>query len=460
MEIRKRSTYYEIYLPTGARVVVSLYRTGTRNMYLNVRIPGTILDVGASRGLCGQLSATTNDDFIMRNEMQASNFNTFVNSWRVTTGDLFNPDYVQTLTTTSQQPPKYCFCEGGRNITCSSLSTMNTEVKPEHYEDVPCVVRLNRKKRAVQNTNIDTQHRYKRQTPSEVWTNQTAADFCNNLFAASSTVQLCRNVPGVNVDNSRDDCISDILLSGTTEFQMMSIDTVRSSCETEVLLNPDLWVADPNNPGAPSVFDTITNNVCPNDCSRRGTCQRGLCVCSAGFGGADCSVDLTQPPQLDEVEDNGHCDLATSSCQRLTVFGLTFLEDVTIKCRSTMFTVSNGGDLHQPNTQVTNAIERSLSEVECPVRVDAPRGIVTAYNISVANTGNIYSEDVMVLVYDSTCVSVDHGSRNWIVRNGFRVENGRCISNDSSRSTSRSTPSSTSTSTPSSTSTSTPMIEE
>ncbi|XP_046557590.1 cell wall integrity and stress response component 4-like [Haliotis rubra] len=329
---------------------------------------------------------------------------------------------------------------------------MNTEVRPEYYKDVPCVVRLNRKKRAVQNRNIDTEHRYKRQTPSEVWTNQTAAEFCNNLFAASSTVQLCRNVPGVNVDNSRDDCISDILLSGTTEFQMMSIDTVRSSCETEVLLNPDLWVADPQNPGAPSVFDTITNNVCPNDCRGRGTCQRGLCDCSAGFGGADCSVDLTQPPQLDEVEDNGHCDLATSSCQRLTVFGLTFLEDVTIKCRSTMFTVSNDGDLHQPNTQVTNAIERSLSEVECPVRIDAPRGIVTAYNISVANTDNIYSENVMVLVYDSTCVDVDNESKTWTVTNGYDVQNGRCISSWISGS-----PTDVSTLTPTSTSTSTTM---
>ncbi|XP_048251985.1 uncharacterized protein LOC124134920 [Haliotis rufescens] len=131
----------------------------------------------------------------------------------------------------------------------------------------------------------------------------------------------------------------------------------------------------------------------------------------------------------------------------LTVFGLTFLEDAAIKCRATKFTVGNGGSLNEPDTQVSDGTERSLSEVGCPVRVDAPRGIVTAYNISVANIDNIYSESVGVLVYDSTCVTVDHESKIWIVRNGYTVQNGVCISRDSSSgpddtTTTRSTPTS------------------
>ncbi|XP_048251910.1 uncharacterized protein LOC124135008 [Haliotis rufescens] len=319
MEIKKRYSIYDIYLPTGARVQVHTFSIGNGKNALNVYLPGTILDTLASRGLCGQLSNTRSDDLIMRDETRSSNRNTFFNSWRVGTHDLFNTDYVRTLTTL-QQSPKYCSCEGGRNVTCS-LATMTTVVRPNHYKDVPCAIHGNRKKRMVPNRNIG--HRYKRQTSTEVWNNQTAAEFCNNLFAASTTVQLCSNVPGVDINSSRDDCISDIMLSGTTDFQMMSIGSVRTSCETEVFLNPDLWVTDPNNPGAPTVLDTITNNVCPNDCSNRGTCNKGLCICSAGFGSADCSVDLTQPPVLDEAEDNGHCDLATRNCQMLTVFGLT-----------------------------------------------------------------------------------------------------------------------------------------
>jgi len=58
-----------------------------------------------------------------------------------------------------------------------------------------------------------------------------------------------------------------------------------------------------------------TNRTCPNGCNGRGTCGTadpniGLCICSGGFTGLDCSAE----PCPNNCHGNGYCDFASGTC--------------------------------------------------------------------------------------------------------------------------------------------------
>ena len=55
------------------------------------------------------------------------------------------------------------------------------------------------------------------------------------------------------------------------------MEALRSLCEDIVLKNE-------SNP------QPLLENLCPNECSFRGRCENGTCICDAGFTTEDCSV--------------------------------------------------------------------------------------------------------------------------------------------------------------------------
>ena len=45
----------------------------------------------------------------------------------------------------------------------------------------------------------------------------------------------------------------------------------------------------------------------------------GFCHCDRGFGGADCSLDLTQGPHVTALDNLGLCDVRTKPCRDVIV---------------------------------------------------------------------------------------------------------------------------------------------
>ena len=45
----------------------------------------------------------------------------------------------------------------------------------------------------------------------------------------------------------------------------------------------------------------------------------GFCLCDRGFGGADCSLDLTQGPHVTALDNLGLCDVRTKPCRDVIV---------------------------------------------------------------------------------------------------------------------------------------------
>ena len=108
-------------------------------------------------------------------------------------------------------------------------------------------------------------------------------------------------------------------------------------CEDKALKNPDLYEKDENgNLVPPTKFLSV---ICPGDCSGRGQCKDGACVCNAGFGAKDCSIDLNKPPEVTSIQADGICDLDVRKCNKVRLQGKQFLESDKLTCHFQPFKV-------------------------------------------------------------------------------------------------------------------------
>ncbi|XP_071110657.1 uncharacterized protein [Haliotis cracherodii] len=441
MEVRRREgNQYDIHLPTGARLELTL---DTSNKLLNVKIYPSVRDVDKTLGMCGRLSSSTNNVMIKKGGETTTSVDELVESWRVpVVDDLFSEDNIKRLVDKYTAVQQYCTCEKTGNkerLTCSAMSGTqgcgpvrpSSVVKP----DVRCTISRRRKRMALMGSATS---RTKRQA-LPVLNEEEARKFCNQLFGKSDTVNICQTVPGVNVNGSKEECVRDILGSKTTVFSNMSLSSVRDSCFHEVAVNPTLSKPDPEAPMSPPVSMMVMEHSCANECSGQGTCTNGTCVCDIGYGGADCSVDLNQPPDLYTVEDGGHCDLATSSCEELAVYGEVFTGSPNASCRIEKYMVYGDGTSGNGNMLTTVARDEGINEAVCelPTRVKRQAvqtsNEVTAYNITISNTGNLYSNGVVLLVYDSTCISINESTRQWTLQGAYCMYNSKCIPESSPR---------------------------
>lgn len=58
----------------------------------------------------------------------------------------------------------------------------------------------------------------------------------------------------------------------------------------------------------------------------------GHCVCDQGFGGADCSVNITEPPKVWRLKKDGFCDISEESCDEIVVYGEYFYKSDDLEC--------------------------------------------------------------------------------------------------------------------------------
>ena len=80
-------------------------------------------------------------------------------------------------------------------------------------------------------------------------------------------------------------------------------------------------------------IDEITKKVCTNECSGKGKCENGTCICNKGYGAEDCSVHLDQVPELLDVGCGYLCDLRKSACDRVVIRSKKLVPD-RVKCLS------------------------------------------------------------------------------------------------------------------------------
>jgi len=61
-------------------------------------------------------------------------------------------------------------------------------------------------------------------------------------------------------------------------------------------------------------------------------CFPGVCACNSGFGGVDCSVNLTKEAEIMIVTPGQTCDLDSESCNSIMIVGGPFVNTEELVC--------------------------------------------------------------------------------------------------------------------------------
>ncbi|XP_055957650.1 von Willebrand factor D and EGF domain-containing protein-like [Patella vulgata] len=462
----ERNGDYKITFPTGATMTAHLHR-GNPPRYVDVYVNPSFLDPNKVLGLCGKISNDKTQQLVLRNGTVTAdtiNYNNrsyqeaelFTSSWRVTPDEsLFNPT-VRDNFRPNIKTPVICECNPTdtrsphQTIECNTKSNIKSCAKDNRYKEVSkrsCATHtFSRKRRSVPLFLPETGpiKRLKRQaTWNNNWSEENATLYCNSLFDSDSLFKLCsKEIESLQqeIPIALETCKDDIKLTSATEFAMSAVGSVRSQCRHEVDLDPKLQEEEP---GKPSIYKRVVEIDCLNNCSQHGACDNGTCICETGYIAVDCSTRAADPPVLTELEYEGLCDVKNQTCDDMAVFGTTFVENPGSKCRRYSIKMSEAGAVTNLDSTPTilDATIDSISEAVCPLDVyDTPDPIpvqqqtFSGYKLSVANDGQHYSNQLIMIYYNSDCVTCTN-TNNTItcqISKNHCLVNDRCYSHDES----------------------------
>ncbi|XP_050418301.2 von Willebrand factor D and EGF domain-containing protein [Patella vulgata] len=440
------SSKFKIRLPSST--TISIARYGGQMM---VHVFPSVADEGYAEGLCGNLN-----DNVFRTRNRATvpydrwGMPTFSNSWSVEhagINNLFSNDV------TDLDPVNtglfICDCENNvciNNKRCGPLDverfTSTSTCTVNHFLKKRSTVNNRRRRWSLvpETSVISGSHTIiKRQAETtwiNGWTESSATDYCNSVFLNSSIVQICKDIPNVNVQGALDNCILDIELAGDTSFSPVAVETITASCFHEVSYDTRYQQSTTDQP---SIFDQIKLVACPLECSRHGTCNQGICTCDDGFGSLDCSISLNTPPFLDHVTNDGYCDSLNSNCSEISAFGGDFVDTDSIRCKTRTYQLTEQGSPIFKEQRIASPVFESVGEVICPllkpdstssIKPEVEYGIV--YGVSVSNSGDIFSNESLVVVYNSRCqqCNIVGTQIQCSYKGDFCMSEGECYEND------------------------------
>ncbi|XP_055959217.1 von Willebrand factor D and EGF domain-containing protein [Patella vulgata] len=330
------SSKFKIRLPSSTTISIARY-----GGQMTVHVFPSVADEVLADGLCGNLNENV---FRKRNGAAVPykrwGMPTFSDSWSVEQDgviSLFSDD----VTKLNAVNTGLFICDCKDNVCKNDRRCGQVEVE-KFISKSTCNVTLdlrerntvNIRRRSVTSRSHTIIKRQAETTWTNGWTESSAKDYCNSVFLNSSIVQICKNIPNVNLQGALDNCILDIKLAGDTSFSLVAMETITASCFNEVSYDTRFQQSTPNQT---SIFDQIKEVACPAECSQHGTCNQGICTCEDGFGSLDCSMSLNIPPLLDHVTNDGYCDSINSNCLEISAFGGDFVDTDSIRCKIRTF---------------------------------------------------------------------------------------------------------------------------
>ncbi|XP_078340873.1 von Willebrand factor D and EGF domain-containing protein-like [Crassostrea virginica] len=440
--IKEHDKIYKIIFPTGTSVKASLYNYGSQFFYINLEVYPTVADVSRTSGLCGFLDDDKTNDLRHRDGTQDSVYSFhyhnppdgFSLSWQLPTGsteDLLSysqPVYDQ-LTPLSSYFHKLCTCDNEKT-QCSykRYSECKTEIRGKEYHCVLHSTSSGRKKRDLQHLTLYTDNhwkfsevvRFKRQAYSTI----EAHDICDEAFQQSSYYNTCLQVVPNFSNETLDNCISDIVMTGEHNLTQLHLDTALGQCQAYILLNSTLQSEHPD-------ITTLVINLCPNNCSKRGACSEGNCTCDSGYGGSDCSFDVSSPPTITRLSGNGVCDKYTETCDDITLYGHYFVENMGTTCYVTRIDLQGNESDTRVSTEfyTVKLEERTLFEGYLSLQYGQENTWITTFKFNMSNDNTQFSEMYRVHVYQSKCQAFNNisGDVSFTLQSGYCFIEGQCI---------------------------------
>jgi len=373
-------------------------------------------------GLCGVFGRMGNNALRVRNNGPYPGDTGFKNAWEARTDErIFNgqhrgkqcPDDIHT-----------CHCDGDDDsgedvIMCNQGPVTQRDTCFQQNDELPALFAQSRfaEQRGVplESLNPFGPHVTLRQLKStarevspatKTYDNATATAYCTNHIAESESVKSCMDIiKPADVDAHVWACASDLMITGDNKWAQDSLGTLIHNCRVTLSKNITMWeMSEENNETFVPPAD-IEKNLCPGSpmCSGHGSCSdHGYCECDEGYGQFDCSLHITDPPQVEFIGYDGICDHQSQICDNAHLAGYNFVPSSNLTCHMKELKVSP--DDPGQGDQVIEGQYWSINEVRCPVKQLSAQ----AFNIRISNDGEHQSDNEFTFIsFDSMCQSCD-----------------------------------------------------
>ncbi|XP_046567313.1 von Willebrand factor D and EGF domain-containing protein-like [Haliotis rubra] len=256
-------------------------------------------------------------------------------------------------------------------------------------------------------------------------TQARANQLCITAIANFSLGVRCTTIVGFDTSGFVSSCVEDMVAAQSTVFLQAAVSAMEAGCQEAILRNISNFGTDGQGRRLPP--PDATKNICPNQCSMRGVCSAGRCICDAGYSAQDCSVQTSRPPQIIRILRNGLCNSRRRPCRIAFLIVDNFHETPNIACRVRDVRIDNGNLTPGNNFSLVPADFESSREVGCHLpdaRVPEDRAL-HGLLISLTTNGALFSNEVLYVVYDSHCLSCNRMGQCGIKNDTCLIE-GTC----------------------------------